>query len=281
MYAYPWYHWLTFFYIYCLIGWIFESSYVSLKEHRPVNRGFLHLPLLPLYGSGAIIMLWASIPFKEQPLMLYLAGVTATTILEFLTGYFMERIFKMKYWDYSDQKFNYRGYICLSSSLFWGVLTLLMTYVVHESIEYLVLKLSPITEGTFLIVITALFVRDAILSIQTAIDLGKILETITAVRADLEHAQVQLALLKAETNQKVDEFKQEAQDRISDLISEKEIQAANHIAALTEKYQRIYAHMSPRRAKLHRKLLLRNPSASSGRFSAALKELKERIRASH
>ena len=62
MYQYTWYQWLFIFYLYCFLGWIFESSYVSLKERRPVNRGFLRLPLLPLYGTGAVMMLWVSLP---------------------------------------------------------------------------------------------------------------------------------------------------------------------------------------------------------------------------
>ena len=61
MYTYTWYQWLAFFYVYCFLGWIFESTYVSLKQKRLVNRGFLRLPMLPLYGSGAVMMLWVSL----------------------------------------------------------------------------------------------------------------------------------------------------------------------------------------------------------------------------
>ena len=64
MYTYTWYQWLTFFYLYCFLGWIFESSYVSILQRRPVNRGFLRIPLLPLYGSGAVMMLWSPCPFR-------------------------------------------------------------------------------------------------------------------------------------------------------------------------------------------------------------------------
>ena len=52
MHVYTWYQWLTFFYLYCFFGWIFESSYVSILKRRFVNRGFLRIPMLPLYGSG-------------------------------------------------------------------------------------------------------------------------------------------------------------------------------------------------------------------------------------
>ena len=87
MYTYPWYHWITFFYLYCFFGWIFESTYVSLKERHFVNRGFLRLPMLPLYGTGAVMMLWVSLPVKDNLFLVYLFGVIAATILEYVTGY--------------------------------------------------------------------------------------------------------------------------------------------------------------------------------------------------
>ena len=135
MYEYTWYQWLTFFFIYCFFGWIFESTYVSAKTGRFVNRGFLRLPLLPLYGTGAVMMLWVSLPVKDNLLLVYLTGVIAATLLEYVTGWGMERLFKMKYWDYSNQRFNVKGYICLSSSIAWGFLTILLTEVIHRPIE--------------------------------------------------------------------------------------------------------------------------------------------------
>lgn len=71
MYTYTWYQWLAFFYVYCFLGWIFESTYVSLKQKRLVNRGFLRLPMLPLYGSGAVMMLWVSLPCGQPAARLY------------------------------------------------------------------------------------------------------------------------------------------------------------------------------------------------------------------
>ena len=97
MYEYTWYQWLTFFFIYCFFGWIFESTYVSAKTGHFVNRGFLRLPLLPLYGTGAVMMLWVSLPVKDNLFLVYLAGVIAATILEYVTGWGMEKLFKMKF----------------------------------------------------------------------------------------------------------------------------------------------------------------------------------------
>ena len=160
MYTYPWYHWITFFYLYCFFGWIFESTYVSLKERHFVNRGFLRLPMLPLYGTGAVMMLWVSLPVKDNLFLVYLFGVIAATILEYVTGYVMERLFKMKYWDYSNQRFNLHGYICLSSSIAWGFLTIFMTELIHRPIADFVLGLSPVAEFVFLVIVSILFAAD-------------------------------------------------------------------------------------------------------------------------
>jgi uncharacterized membrane protein len=209
MYTYAWYHWITFFYIYCFFGWCFESTYVSLREHRPVNRGFLRLPLIPLYGTGAVMLLWASLPVKEHLVLVYLVGVIVATALEYVTGYTMERLFKMKYWDYSDQRFNLHGYICLSSSITWGFMTLLVTEVIHRPIERMVLRLPFMTEVVILVLISVLFVYDAIQSTKAAFNMARALERMAKLREELDDLQVQMALLKAETVQNLAERKDE------------------------------------------------------------------------
>lgn len=234
MYTYPWYHWITFFFIYCFCGWIFESTYVSLKSRHFVNRGFLRLPMLPLYGTGAVMMLWASLPFKDHIVLVYFAGVVAATLLEYVTGYAMERLFKMKYWDYSNQPFNLHGYICLSSSIAWGFLTIFLTEVIHKPIAELVLNLNPILEFSMIAVVGALFVSDSIKSTKEALDLGRALESMTKLKAEVEELQLQLALLKAETAQKMADLGEmsleDAAQHVADSISDSLEGAAQHVA---------------------------------------------------
>lgn len=316
MYTYVWYHWLTFFYLYCFFGWIFESAYVSLRKRRFVNRGFLRLPMLPLYGTGAVMMLWVSLPVKSNLFLVYISGVVAATALEYVTGYVMERLFKVKYWDYSDQKFNVNGYICLSSSIAWGFLTIFMTEVIHRPVERLVLGLHPLAEWAILIPVTALFVSDTIQSTRDALSLARALEAVTKLRGDLDELQVQIALMKAEAAQsvqelienpeakfqefkenqeaKLQEFKENQEARLQEfresqearlqefkenqeakLQEFKENQEARLLAlteAAAEKKAALRRHLEPAR---RRNLLLRNPSASSRRFTAALKEFRE------
>lgn len=230
MYEYTWYQWLTFFFIYCFFGWIFESTYVSAKTGHFVNRGFLRLPLLPLYGTGAVMMLWVSLPVKDNLFLVYLAGVIAATILEYVTGWGMEKLFKMKYWDYSNQKFNVKGYICLSSSIAWGFLTIFLTEVVHRPIEHYVLGLSVMVNIIFVLITSLLFAADTAESVKTALDLAKVLDAMTDMRAELDDIQVQMALLKAETSERVAEAREEAAARLSRMKSG----AAVHAAALKD-----------------------------------------------
>lgn len=234
MYTYAWYHWLTFFYIYCFCGWVFESTYVSLKQHHFVNRGFLRLPMLPLYGTGAVMMLWVSLPVKNNLFLVYCSGVVAATLLEYVTGYVMERLFKVRYWDYSNQKFNLHGYICLTSSIAWGFLTIFMTEVIHKPIEHFVLNLPPALEWCLLGAVSGCFVMDTIQSTKEALSLAKALESVAKLRAELEEMQVQLALLKAETAQNIENAKEELRVAVAENVEAGKEKAAARREALEE-----------------------------------------------
>ena len=134
-YQYDIIQWLLFFYIYCFFGWCIESAYVSIHKKKFVNRGFMRGPFLPLYGSGAVIMLFVTMPVRDNLALTYLFGAIGATILEYITGACMEALFKVRYWDYSDKPFNIHGYVCLGTTLAWGFLTILMVRFIHEPVE--------------------------------------------------------------------------------------------------------------------------------------------------
>lgn len=287
MYEYAWYHWIAFFYIYCFIGWIFESVYVSLKEKTFINRGFLRLPLLPLYGTGAVIVLWLSLPFNDSLFLVYCSGVVSATVLEYVTGAIMECLFKVRYWDYSNVKWNLHGYVCLSSSLAWGILTILLTRVLHPLTVRLVLSLPAMVEFVLLVIISSLFAADCIYSVKAALNLARALEAITKVRTELDELQLQLALLKAETSQylekqkqlghlkaaayKAASYKTAGLQKTARFTSSLRQKLTAQLAELTEKRHAILRH-----SNRHLKGLLRsNPTAASNRFAEALKELRE------
>jgi len=240
--------------------------------------------MLPLYGTGAVMMLWLSLPVRDNLILVYISGVLGATVLEYVTGYVMERLFKVRYWDYSNQPFNASGYICLSSSLAWGFLTILMTRYLHEPVERLVLSMPPALEFSFIGIITAVFTADCIQSVRAALDLARALEAITKVRAELDELQVQLALLKAETSQYLNEQKKQSQLKVASLKNIGKQKTAHFKSELRQKLTVQLQELNEKRHSLtrpagfYRKGILRgNPTASSKRFAEALQELRDAI----
>jgi len=167
MYHYTVWQWLLFFYIYCFIGWCWETGFVSVKKHHFENRGFLSGPFLPIYGSGAIMMLIVAGPFHNL-IAIYFAGVLGATALELVTGIAMEAMFKVRYWDYSMKFCNYKGYICLGSSVAWGFFTIILTKYIHKPMEHFVLGQPTIVINLVSMALTAYMMADFALSFHGA-----------------------------------------------------------------------------------------------------------------
>ena len=123
MFNYQPLQWLFLFFFYSFFGWCFESTYVSIMEKHLTNRGFMRGPFLPLYGSGGIMMLVVSKPYYDNIFLVFIAGCIGATALELVTGIVMEALFKVRYWTYDHKKFNFKGYICLESTIVWGICT--------------------------------------------------------------------------------------------------------------------------------------------------------------
>ena len=160
MEAYTPLQWLLIFFVYSVLGWVWESCYVSVKSKRWVNRGFLHGPWLPIYGSGAVVVLLVTLPAQGRPALIFLLGMIGATVLEYVTGESMEKLFHMRYWDYSDKPLNVNGHICLGVSIGWGVFSLVLLYVLHPPVEDLVLWLPVPVAQVLALCLTATFAED-------------------------------------------------------------------------------------------------------------------------
>lgn len=192
MFTYSFTIWIFIFYIYCFLGWIVESSIVSVRTRKLVNRGFLKIPMLPIYGFGAVMMLFVSLPIKDKPILIYFAGMIAATLLEYIAAVLIENIFKIKYWDYTEDKFNFQGRICLESSLFWGVLSVALTLFIHKPVENFVLSLKSNTITIIVFIISIIFLIDFFISAKKALDLNKLLSFIDKVKIETENLKVQI-----------------------------------------------------------------------------------------
>lgn len=309
MYSYTIIQWLFFFYFYCFAGWCIESTYVSVRTKKLTNRGFIRGPFLPLYGSGAIMMLVVSSPFKDNIFMVYVAGCIGATILEYVTGVTMEALFKVRYWDYSNNKFNFQGHICLGTSLAWGFLTILMTEVVHVPVEKFVLGISGDVLTAVTCVLTVIIFTDFILSFKAAIDLRDVLVRMEQVKEEMEHIQKRLDVIIALANQEMESRKAALSESVSSARSELIPGRIEDIkAGIERKLEAVKALRFPRHSEdsegiqeelqelrtkyainladrnrlgrlkdfFQRDMIRSNPGMTSVRFKEALEELKRR-----
>lgn len=291
-------HWLFFFYIYCFLGWCFESAYVSIKSKKLVNRGFMRGPFLPLYGSGAMMMYMVSLPFQDNIVLTYIAGVIGATALEYVTGVMMETLFKVRYWDYSSQPFNFQGHICLGSSIAWGFLTILMTRVIHKPIERMVMSIPVNYLSCITIVITVYMVADFTLSFKAAMDLRDILVKMENVREEMVRMQRRLDVIIAFNNEEKEQRRQEREVRVSELTADLEQRFASlkesiqnrpsaygenvreEIAELRAKYNLYMENRSHYKDMLgfyKRDMIRNNPMMVSRKFKDAFEELKNAV----
>ena len=208
--------WIVSFYLYCFFGWIFESTYVSLKCRKPVNRGFMRGPLLSLYGSGAVMMLFVSIPLKDNPVLVYFAGCVAATLLEYVTGVAMEALFKVRYWDYSSQPLNFQGHICLTSSIAWGFLTLFLVYVIHEPVQRIVLGLNSTVATVAAFCITIAAASDFSASFRAAMDLRDVLVRMEKIKEEMERLQKRLDVVIAVVDDDVNHLKRNIEKKMKE-----------------------------------------------------------------
>jgi len=197
MYSYHMVQWLLFLYIYCFLGWVWESCYVSVKSRRWINRGFMHGPYLPIYGFGAIAVLLMTIPVKENLVLVYLFGMIGATVLEYITGAVMEHLFHVRYWDYSKERWNLNGHICLKCSLAWGAFSILMVRVIHCPIESLVYRIPAQIAQTIAFVLTVVIAVDFTQSFNEAMDLKELLENLTEANEEIRKLRRRLDVVIA------------------------------------------------------------------------------------
>lgn len=188
------------FYVFSILGWVYESIFVSVRTGKPVNRGFLVGPMLPLYGTGATLVYVLLRPVSGHPSLLYILGMVIATVIEYITSYVLEKLFHAKWWDYSTAPYNFQGRIALIPSMFWGILTLLLFDLLEPFAKWII-NLIPVPTGTriliFLIIVTLI---DLTYTVTETINFRKQLETIYSFRQELEHQlqELQLSSLREE-----------------------------------------------------------------------------------
>ena len=126
--------WFWYFLSYSFLGFLLEVAYARLTGGTPERKCLLLLPLCPVYGLGACLILHSTRGITSLPL-LFLLGALEATVCEYAVAAFYEDILGVSFWDYSDLPWNLHGRICLPFSLAWGLLTLPLVYWVHPALS--------------------------------------------------------------------------------------------------------------------------------------------------
>lgn len=249
---------ITYFVVYSFIGWILESTYKSVLQKRFVNSGFLHGPLCPIYGYGAMIMYLSLRNLTSNIFILFWFGLIVLSAFEYVVGWFLEVTFKTKYWDYSKKMFNIHGRVCLQNSLYWGVLGVVFMKGIHPLVKRMV---AAIPMNYVLIITSGAIAIMVVDTVVTAIGLVKIniklknLEEISAtIRSKIEAANARnLAKLERIRDLRLQRF-----SKIAGLKSE-----GNMLAELKRKQEYYKVLLEKRLRRLRRAF----PSMNSERLS--------------
>lgn len=172
-------HWLFFFFLFTIIGWVQESTIESVYHRRLINRGFLFGPYIPIYGIGGCLMLLVCMPFRFNGFLVFFVGMFSCTVLEYFTGWVMERVFKKQFWDYSMLKLTYKNRISLVSSLFWGVLSLFMVYILQGIVHQICFFFPNPAIVTFDVIMMCLMSVDAIITVKRQIDFSELVKKLS------------------------------------------------------------------------------------------------------
>lgn len=246
------------------------------------------------------MMLVVSAPFQHNIVLTYVAGCIGATLLEYITGVTMEALFKVRYWDYSDQPFNFQGHVCLGTSLSWGFLTILMTRVIHKPIEGLLYMIPEGLLTVIVFILTVCIAGDFALSFRAALDIRDILLAMEKIKEEMAHMQKRLDVIAALTEEEIGQYRSAAEMRgeeLAESIEEKlrsirermQVSPGEYLESarkeameIRDRFLNIRYHISELktvRDHWKRGMILGNPSMrGTGKVRYSLDELKEAVK---
>lgn len=175
------------FIIYAFIGWCTEVAYAALDTGKFVNRGFLNGPVCPVYGFGVLVVVLILTPLKDNFLILFAGSVVLTTVIEFITGFLLEKLFHNQWWDYSNEHFNICGYVCLKFSILWGLACTLVMDMIHPAV-YKLIQIVPKIPGMILLVLFCIaLIVDIIITISTILKFNRHLKLLDELGVRLKN----------------------------------------------------------------------------------------------
>lgn len=272
-----------YFLWYSFLGWGIETAYCSLKARHFVYRGFLIGPICPIYGAGALIMILFLAPLADHPVWLYLIACVVMSAWEYLVAWVLETTTHVKYWDYSHLPFNLHGRICLSVSLWWGVLANFALRVLHPATEELLAPVLPPVRWWVAWILAVLLLADAVTTIRKLAATARLLELAEQAREELTLKQQELRLQLDKAAKRSAARRDQMREELA--ARQQEWQQAGRQLADVAKLQAALAAMELRHSQLldqavrqskrfrHRYLLM-----TGGRYQGTLDRIRERAR---
>lgn len=272
--------------VYSFLGWCGEMVYCSIGQRRLCEkRGFLNGPLCPIYGHGALVVLLCLRGGCANPLLTFLLGAVLTSIVEYITSYVMEKLFHMRWWDYSRYRFHINGRVCLLNSTLFGLASVFLCHAANPPIAARLEAFLATAAGIPLtFVLLAVYLADIVLSVRSAIQIGSRLAKLHAIHDELAQ---KLEELKTEQQQNLEaqrqrleqlaaETVQTVQAKLEPLAGRTDEFAARLETAKAEAQQKLRA-LYDRQDFFERRLLHSFPSLRSSRHPEALKKLREHL----
>lgn len=168
---------------YSVLGWVYESTYCTIKEGRWENRGFLYGPLCPIYGVGVLLMIlaWQKVVqsgLAPEPWQVFLVAALGSAVLECATSWVLEKLFHARWWDYRDMPLNLNGRICLPATTLFGLAGLLVAYVLYEPTVGYLTSISQLVLQVLSLIFTSLISADTTLTVSALTRFSKIAASI-------------------------------------------------------------------------------------------------------
>jgi len=194
-----------------------ESVVRSVCERKLINTGFLIGPFCPIYGIGAIIMFLFLNNFENRSILLFFIAIIVLTAWEYIVGVLLEKIFNTKYWDYSNQRFNFQGRICLTNSICWGILGVIFVKYLHPFIQSLISQINPEILKYSITIISIVFIVDVIISVIKVKNIKSTLEKIEELNKEIKEKLKEIRVLNKEKDEEKITTKENIQQMVEDL----------------------------------------------------------------
>ena len=254
-----WYLILGFF-LYGFLGWCAEVAFAAVRYKKFVNRGFLNGPICPIYGVGVMLVVELLDPYRDNLVLLYILSAVLVTVLEWVTGFLLEKIFHHKWWDYSNMPLNLNGYVCLLFSLIWGVACVVIVYFIHPLTAGLLSLIPELIAAVISIVLCIGLAADLVVTVISVCKLNSRLKNMEEIAGELRKLSVQVG---TGIYQNVMEGMERQEQR----------------KQKAEELKKRYQELLERNGRADRRILKAFPGLTPQRHKDAFADLKEQMKA--